>query len=408
MSQVVPNEQSPVIELAIDLLSRASVTPEDAGCQKLIAERLSAVGFTNESMVFADTTNLWSRRDTNITIEDQAKTPNTPSNNSNDIVFCFAGHTDVVPVGNLDLWNTPPFEPTIIDGMLYARGAADMKGSLAAMIVATERFVEDHPDHQGSIAYLITSDEEGPFINGTTKVVDTLEARNEKITYCIIGEPSSTNSVGDIVKNGRRGSISATLTVKGKQGHVAYPEHVKNPIHLAMPALIELSQVEWDKGNDYFPATSFQLSNINSGTGATNVVPGHITALFNLRYSTELTDEIIVERVEAILNKHQLDYDIDWTFNGKPFITEHTGAEHGFLHAVSQAILTVTGNETQLSTSGGTSDGRFIAPTGAQVIELGPCNATIHQVNESVSCDDLEKLVDIYYHCLVNVLCSHK
>ncbi|WP_425457514.1 succinyl-diaminopimelate desuccinylase [Colwellia echini] len=404
----MPNEQSPVIELAIDLLSRASVTPEDAGCQKLIAERLSAVGFTNESMVFADTTNLWSRRDTNITIEDQAKTPNTPSNNSNDIVFCFAGHTDVVPVGNLDLWNTPPFEPTIIDGMLYARGAADMKGSLAAMIVATERFVEDHPDHQGSIAYLITSDEEGPFINGTTKVVDTLEARNEKITYCIIGEPSSTNSVGDIVKNGRRGSISATLTVKGKQGHVAYPEHVKNPIHLAMPALIELSQVEWDKGNDYFPATSFQLSNINSGTGATNVVPGHITALFNLRYSTELTDEIIVERVEAILNKHQLDYDIDWTFNGKPFITEHTGAEHGFLHAVSQAILTVTGNETQLSTSGGTSDGRFIAPTGAQVIELGPCNATIHQVNESVSCDDLEKLVDIYYHCLVNVLCSHK
>ncbi|MBU2871276.1 succinyl-diaminopimelate desuccinylase [Colwellia sp. E2M01] len=405
MDQPKLNEQSPVIKLAIDLLSRASVTPADAGCQKLMAERLAAVGFSNESMVFDDTTNLWSRRDANVT---KTKLNTSSDDNNNDLVFCFAGHTDVVPAGNLELWNTPPFEPTIIDGMLYARGAADMKGSLAAMIVATERFVQDHPDHQGSITYLITSDEEGPFINGTTKVIDTLEARNEKITYCIVGEPSSTNTVGDVVKNGRRGSISATLTVKGKQGHVAYPEHVKNPIHLAMPALTELSQETWDNGNDYFPATSFQLSNLNSGTGATNVVPGHITALFNLRYSTELNDEIIVERVEAILNKHQLDYDIQWTFNGKPFITEHTHSKHGFLNAVSQAIFTVTGNETELSTSGGTSDGRFIAPTGAQVIELGPCNATIHQVNESVACDDLEKLVDIYYHCLFNVLCTHK
>ena len=405
MSQTEQKNQSAVIELAIALLSRASVTPEDAGCQQLMGDRLAKIGFKNEAMIFADTTNLWSRRDGTAQLSDAQ---NEASVTNNDLVFCFAGHTDVVPVGNLELWNTPPFEPTIIDGMLYARGAADMKGSLAAMIIATERFVQDHPDHQGSIAYLVTSDEEGPFINGTTRVIDTLEARNEKITYCIVGEPSSTNFVGDVVKNGRRGSISAEVDIKGKQGHVAYPEHVRNPIHLAMPALTELSLVEWDKGNEYFPATSFQLSNINAGTGATNVVPGHVTALFNLRYSTELTDLMIVDQVEAILNKHQLDYDIKWTFNGKPFITEHVESAHGFLNAVSQAILSVTGNQTQLSTSGGTSDGRFIAPTGAQVIELGPCNATIHQVNESVSCKDLEQLVDIYYHCLVNVLCTHK
>jgi len=400
VSQTEQIKESAVITLAKDLMSRASVTPEDAGCQKLMAERLEKLGFSNETMVFADTTNLWSRRD--------SIAGNGKNEDNNDLVFCFAGHTDVVPAGNLELWNTPPFEPTIIDGMLYGRGAADMKGSLAAMIVATERFVHDHPDHQGSITYLITSDEEGPFINGTTKVIDTLEARNEKITYCIVGEPSSTHTVGDVVKNGRRGSISAEVDIKGKQGHVAYPEHVRNPIHLAMPALTELSQTQWDQGNDYFPATSFQLSNIHSGTGATNVVPGHITALFNLRYSTELTDQIIVEQVESILNKHQLDYNIKWTFNGKPFITEHVNSEHGFLNAVSQAILSVTKTPTQLSTSGGTSDGRFIAPTGAQVIELGPCNATIHQVNESVSCKDLEQLVDIYYHCLVNMLCKHK
>lgn len=376
------NENSPVITLAKELISRISVTPEDAGCQDLIAEILAKNGFDNESMIFEDTTNLWSRRGTT------------------EPVFCFAGHTDVVPAGNLELWHTPPFEPTIIDGMLYGRGAADMKGSLAAMLIATEKFVKNHPDHHGSIAYLITSDEEGPFINGTTRVIDTLEARNEKITYCIVGEPSSSHEVGDIVKNGRRGSISGELDIHGKQGHVAYPEHVNNPIHLAMPALAELSQTHWDHGNEFFPETSFQLSNIQSGTGATNVVPGHITAWFNLRYSTELDDQSIVNKVEAILAKYDFEYEIKWTYNGKPFITE----PGPLLTSVSQAIKTTTGKFPELSTAGGTSDGRFIAPTGAKVIELGPCNATIHQVNESVSCNDLCQLADIYYHSLVNLL----
>jgi len=378
--------QAPVIELAKDLIARRSVTPEDAGCQELMAKRLAPLGFSIESMVFEDTTNFWARRGTT------------------EPVFCFAGHTDVVPAGNLELWNTPPFEPTIIDGMLYGRGAADMKGSLAAMVIATEKFVNDYPSHQGSISYLITSDEEGPFINGTTRVIDTLEARKEKITYCIVGEPSSTNNVGDVVKNGRRGSISGELTIHGKQGHVAYPEHVINPIHLAMPVLAELSQTHWDRGNDYFPETSFQLSNIQSGTGATNVVPGHISAWFNLRYSTELNDQAIVDKVEAILDKHQLNYEIKWIYNGKPFITE----EGLMLDAVAKSIKTVTGNSPEFSTAGGTSDGRFIAPTGANVVELGPCNSTIHQVNESVSCEDLCELVDIYYHSLVNILCTGK
>ncbi|TPH16425.1 succinyl-diaminopimelate desuccinylase [Litorilituus lipolyticus] len=387
---MIPSE-SDVIELAKTLISRPSVTPEDAGCQQLMSERLANIGFTNETMVFEDTTNLWSRR-------------NGQQSSLNDKVFCFAGHTDVVPPGNLELWHTPPFEPTIIDGVLYGRGSADMKGSLAAMIIATEKFVADYPSHQGAIAFLITSDEEGPFINGTTRVIDTLEARNEKINYCIVGEPSSTHRVGDVIKNGRRGSISAEVDIHGKQGHVAYPEHVKNPIHIAMPALTELSQYHWDHGNDYFPATSFQLSNINSGTGATNVVPGHLTALFNLRYSTELNDQLIVDTVESVLVKHELNYDIKWTFNGKPFVTEMTNSEHCFLASVSKSVEVITGKAPELSTSGGTSDGRFIAPTGAQVIELGPCNATIHQVNEAVACKDLEQLVDIYYECLKRML----
>ena len=376
----------PVIDLAKALIERKSVTPEDAGCQPLMAERLKTLGFEIESMVFEDTTNMWARKG--------SKAP----------VFCFAGHTDVVPAGDLSQWHTDPFTAVIHNDMLYGRGAADMKGSLAAMIIATERFVKDYPDHQGSISYLITSDEEGPFINGTTRVIDALEARQEKIDHCIVGEPSSSHHVGDIVKNGRRGSISGELVIKGKQGHVAYPDHVINPIHLAAPALAELSNTTWDNGNDYFPATSFQLTNIHSGSGATNVVPGQLTALFNLRYSTELDDQTIVARVNEILTRHQLDYDIKWTYNGKPFITE-PGA---LLDGVVDAIAKVTERTAQLSTSGGTSDGRFIAPTGAEVIELGPCNATIHQVNECVSCDDLVQLVDIYYHSMVNILATPK
>ncbi|WP_085285103.1 succinyl-diaminopimelate desuccinylase [Colwellia chukchiensis] len=370
------------IALAQELIERPSVTPEDFGCQQLMAERLAKLGFNNETMIFADTTNLWSRK------------------GNAGPVFCFAGHTDVVPAGNLNLWQTPPFEPVIADGMLYGRGAADMKGSLAAMIVATEKFVAAHPDHLGSIAFLITSDEEGPFINGTTRVIDTLEARNEKIDYCIVGEPSSTAQVGDVIKNGRRGSISAELHIHGKQGHVAYPEQVNNPIHLAMPVLAELSQMHWDNGNSYFPATSFQITNISAGTGATNVVPGHLTASFNLRYSTELTAQMIVDKVEALLTQQALDFDIDWVFNGQPFITEPSA----FLYSVVQAIETCCQITPELSTSGGTSDGRFIAPTGAQVVELGPCNATIHQVNECVSVKDLILLTDIYYQTLVNAL----
>lgn len=380
------NIEHPTIALAKALIARPSVTPEDFGCQQLMIERLANIGFKNETMVFEDTTNLWSRR------------------GDNGPLFCFAGHTDVVPAGNLELWKTPPFEPTVIDGVLYGRGAADMKGSLAAMVVATERFVATHPEHQGSISFLITSDEEGPFINGTTRVIDTLEARNEKIDYCIVGEPSSTATVGDVVKNGRRGSISGELHIHGKQGHVAYPDHVKNPIHMAMPALAQLSQQHWDTGNAYFPETSFQLSNIESGTGATNVVPGHLTAWFNLRYSTELTDSMIVDKVEAILNTHNLDYDIDWIYNGKPFITE----PGTLVDSAVDAIKTHCNISPELSTSGGTSDGRFIAPTGAQVVELGPCNSTIHQVNECVTLTDLMTLTDIYYQTLVNVLVDNK
>lgn len=376
----IHNDQT--IALTQALINRPSVTPEDCGCQVLMSERLSAIGFNNESMIFEDTTNLWSRR------------------GNSGPVFCFAGHTDVVPAGNLELWQTPPFQATIKDGMLYGRGAADMKGSLAAMIVATERFVTDYPDHKGSIAFLITSDEEGPFINGTTRVIDTLEDRNEKIDYCIVGEPSSTNQLGDVVKNGRRGSISGELHIHGKQGHVAYPEHVNNPIHLAMPVLAELSQLHWDNGNKYFPPTSFQLSNIQSGTGATNVVPGHLTAWFNLRYSTELSADMIVDKVNALLTRHKLDYKINWTFNGQPFITE----PGTLVDSVTKAIKSCTNISAELSTSGGTSDGRFIAPTGAQVVELGPCNATIHQVNESVSVEDLITLTQVYYQTLVNVL----
>ncbi|WP_438863189.1 succinyl-diaminopimelate desuccinylase [Neptunicella sp.] len=371
-----------VIQLTKDLINQRSVTPDDAQCQAMMANILSPLGFNIETMVFADTTNMWARK------------------GHQKPLFCFAGHTDVVPSGPESSWNTPPFEATEIDGVLYGRGAADMKGSLAAFLVATEKFVADYPNHQGSIAYLITSDEEGPFINGTTKVIDTLEARNEKIDWCIVGEPSSTNSVGDVVKNGRRGSLTGDLTVKGIQGHVAYPHLAKNPIHLAAPAIDELASTHWDNGNDFFPPTSFQVSNIHSGTGAGNVIPGEMQVCFNFRFSTETTDQQLIKRVEAILDKHQLDYQIKWTFNGQPFLTD----SGDLVEATCAAIKQVTGMDTELSTAGGTSDGRFIAPTGAQVIELGPQNASIHKINENVGVDDLRQLVDIYYQIMVKLL----
>ncbi|MBU0914252.1 MAG: succinyl-diaminopimelate desuccinylase [Gammaproteobacteria bacterium] len=367
-----------VLDLTKDLISRQSVTPEDAGCQQLMAKRLEALGFTIESMFFEDTLNLWARRG-------QGKP-----------LFCFAGHTDVVPTGPLEQWTSPPFEPEIRDGMLYGRGTADMKGSLAAMVVATERFLATNPELTGDIAFLITSDEEGPFINGTKRVIEVLEGRQEKIKWCLVGEPSSTKTLGDVIKNGRRGSLTGYLTVKGIQGHVAYPHLVDNPIHKAAPALAELAQTVWDQGNAFFPATSFQISNIHAGTGATNVVPGDVQLTFNFRYSTEVTAEQLQQRVLAILEKHKLNYSIDWVFNGLPFLTDSGELVAAAVHAVQQ----VKGIEPSLETSGGTSDGRFIAPTGAQVLELGPCNGTIHKINECVAVADLEPLADMYQHIL--------
>mgnify|MGYP001945778650 FL=1 len=373
---------SDTLELSLQLLRQPSVTPVDHNCQDIMAERLKKIGFNIESMRFEDVDNLWARKGTE------------------GPVFCFAGHTDVVPTGSLDAWHSDPFAPEIRDGKLYGRGSADMKTALAAMVVASERFVAKHPDHKGSIAFLITSDEEGPSINGTVKVVETLEARNEKMDWCLVGEPSSTHRLGDIVKNGRRGSLNAVLTVKGKQGHVAYPHLAINPIHTASKALAELCETVWDNGNEYFPATSFQVSNIQAGTGATNVVPGTMTVTFNFRYSTEVTAEQLKARVLEILDRHQLNYDIQWTLSGLPFLTP-VGE---LVNAAKNAIRNVTGVETELSTSGGTSDGRFIAPTGAQVLELGVLNATIHQINEHVNIDDLEPLAEIYEQILEGLL----
>ena len=374
---------SPVLALAKDLISRPSVTPEDAGCQQMMADFLARLGFQIEPMIFHDTTNLWARRGTE------------------GPLFCFAGHTDVVPSGPVEKWDTPPFTPTLRDGMLHGRGAADMKGSLAAMLVAVERFIAANPDHKGSIAFLITSDEEGPFINGTPKVIETLEARNEKITWCLVGEPSSTHRVGDMVKNGRRGSITGDLTVKGIQGHVAYPHLGRNPVHQAAPAIAELAATVWDNGNDFFPPTSFQIPNISAGTGASNVIPGELKVQFNFRFSTELTDEEIKRRTHAILDKHGLEYELVWTLSGHPFLTP----AGELVEATVAAIEEVAAIKAELSTSGGTSDGRFIARTGAQVVELGPINATIHKINECVKVADLESLTHMYQRILKKLLC---
>jgi succinyl-diaminopimelate desuccinylase len=373
---------SRTLELTKDLINRKSVTPEDSGCQEMMSNILKPLGFEIEDLTFADTKNIWARRGTE------------------EPLFCFAGHTDVVPSGPEKNWQTPPFQATEKDGYIHGRGAADMKGSLAAMLVATENFVTANPQHTGSIAFLITSDEEGPFINGTTKVIDTLVARNEKITWCLVGEPSSTDEVGDVVKNGRRGSLTGDLLVKGIQGHVAYPHLARNPIHESTLALAELANTHWDKGNDSFPATSFQISNINGGTGAGNVIPGELKVCFNFRFSTEVTDQQLISKVTQVLNSHKLDYDIDWTFNGQPFLTD----SGKLVEATQQAIKHCTGRDTLLSTAGGTSDGRFIAPTGAQVIELGPVNATIHKIDECVKIDDLNTLTEIYQDILQRLL----
>ncbi len=372
---------SPTLALAKDLISRQSVTPEDAGCQELMINRLKSLGFEIEVMVFEDTTNFWARRGTEAPL------------------FAFAGHTDVVPAGPIEQWNTKPFEPTIVDGYLHGRGAADMKGSLASMIVAVEQFIEKYPDHSGSIGFLITSDEEGPFINGTVRVVEALMARGENIDMCIVGEPSSTEFVGDVVKNGRRGSITGDLTIKGTQGHVAYPHLANNPVHSSLLAINELATTEWDQGNDYFPPTSFQIPNVSAGTGASNVIPGEFNVQFNLRFSTELSNDVIVERVTTTLDKYDFEYDLKWTFNGDPFLTD----AGSLLDAIVDAVGHVNDVKPALLTTGGTSDGRFIARMGGQVVELGPVNATIHKVNECVKVADLEKLTDMYERTLVNL-----
>lgn len=373
---------SPTLALARELIARPSVTPDDQGCQRLIGERLAALGFSLECMNFGEVTNLWARR------------------GSEGPLLAFAGHTDVVPPGPESAWTSPPFRPEIRDGLLYGRGAADMKGSIAAMITACERFLAAHPDHRGALAFLITSDEEGIATDGTVKVIETLEARNEKIDWCLVGEPSSVGQAGDVVKNGRRGSLSGTLCVRGVQGHVAYPHLADNPVHRALPALAELAATVWDEGNAFFPPTTFQISNIHAGTGATNVIPGTLEVLFNFRYSTESSEAGLKQRVHALLDRHGLDYRLDWFHSGAPFLTP----AGELVEAVRAAVREVTGLETELSTGGGTSDGRFIAPTGAQVVELGPVNATIHKVDECVAVDELERLTRMYEGVLRHLL----
>jgi len=377
-----PEKESPTLELCKLLISKPSITPEDAGCQDIMIKRLEAIGFTIEKMPFGDVNNFWARRG-------QEKP-----------LFAFAGHTDVVPTGPEEEWHSKPFCPKIDNGYLYGRGAADMKGSLAAMVTACERFTEQHPKHKGSVAFLITSDEEGPATDGTVKVMEKLQQRNEHIDWCVVGEPSSSNSVGDVIKNGRRGSLGCELTVHGIQGHVAYPQKADNPIHRVVPALSALSSEIWCEGNEFFPPTSFQISNIHSGTGATNVIPGKIQVVFNFRFSSELDEKTIKQRTEDTLDQHGLKYDIKWTLSGKPFLT----SSGSLIDATVKAIKKVANIKTELSTAGGTSDGRFIAPTGTQLVELGPCNDTIHKVNECVKAEELDMLSDMYERILFELL----
>ncbi len=372
---------SATLELLRDLVRRPSVTPKDEGCQDVLAERLRPLGFTEERLDFADTQNLWLRKGTSRPL------------------FVFLGHTDVVPTGPLDAWLSPPFKPTLRDGKLYGRGAADMKGGIAAFVTAVERFIANHPKHNGSIAVMMTSDEEGIATNGVVKVMEVLEARNEKIDWCLVGEPSSDKLVGDVIRVGRRGSICAKLTIQGIQGHVAYPELAENPIHTFAPALKELTEEIWDQGNQNFPPTSLQVSNIHAGTGAENIIPGNVEVQFNLRFSTELNENIIMQRTHAILDKYDFKYDISWRLSGNPFLT--AGVE--LINATHAAIETITGYKPKDDTGGGTSDGRFIAPTGAQVVELGPLNESIHKVNEHIDVNDLEVLSAIYEQILANL-----
>ena len=373
---------SDTLTLLEDLIRRESVTPMDAGCQNVLAQRLSQLGFEAERLDFGDTQNIWLRRG-------KAKP-----------LFVFLGHTDVVPTGDLSAWDSPPFEPTIKAGLLYGRGTADMKGGIACFITAVERFVQQYPDHQGSIALMITSDEEGCAKNGVVKVVEVLEQREEKIDWCLVGEPSSEKQVGDVIKVGRRGSLCAVLTIHGIQGHVAYPHKADNPIHSFASALKALTEETWDQGNQFFPPTSLQISNINSGTGAENIIPSDVKVMFNLRFSTELNAEIIKQRVHTLLDQHSFRYDLDWRLSGNPFLTSG-GA---LIEAAHRAIKETTGLETLDDTGGGTSDGRFIAPTGAEVIELGHLNSTIHKVNENIVVADLDVLSEIYQKILEHLL----
>jgi len=370
--------ESAALELAKELIARKSVTPEDGGCQEVIAKRLARAGFKCEPMKFGEVANLWARRG--------AARP----------LLCFAGHTDVVPTGPRGEWHSDPFAPTIRDGKLYGRGAADMKSSIAAFVVATEMFLEERPNHSGSIAFLLTSDEEGPALDGTVRVVEALKARNELIDYCIVGEPTSVDALGDMLKNGRRGSLSGKLTVKGIQGHVAYPHLARNPVHELAPALAELARTEWDKGNESFPPTTWQVSNIHAGTGAANVIPGSVEVDFNFRFSTESTEASLKDRVENTLKKHNLDYSIAWTLGAKPFLSKR-GA---LARTVMAAGKKHTGRAAELSTTGGTSDARFIVDICPEVIELGPVNASIHKLNEHIALAELELLPRIYLDTL--------
>ncbi len=372
----------PTLALARELIARPSVTPADKGCLELIVARLEAAGFTCERLDAGGVSNLWARR---------GKT--AP-------LLCFAGHTDVVPSGPPEAWHSPPFEPTIRDGMLYGRGAADMKSSLAAFVTAIESFVAAHPGHTGSIALLLTSDEEGAATHGTVKVVETLAARGEHLDYCIVGEPTSTATLGDTIKNGRRGSLSGTLRIKGQQGHVAYPQLARNPIHEFAPALAELAATRWDEGNEFFPPTTWQVSNIHAGTGANNVIPGECEVLFNFRFASVSTPDDLKARTHGILDRHGLNYDLDWQLSGKPFLT----GRGKLVEALSGAIRQTLGIDTELSTSGGTSDGRFIAPICAEVVEFGPVNATIHKTDECIAVDAIAPLSTIYQGALLALL----